>query len=491
LLRGKIGVEVSKSAAKFKLSFALPALTALVLAGCAVVGSAPTFDEAAVPLGCQSTLGSYSLPKTVLHFVITKIPSDPFHVLQVIEARRVPDNQHTFCLDHLRSALASDEVRVFKNKITTTKETDTDKSTGPELPKKRAVTSVSPSSTPFLQLIASKAVDHTAGIIRRVIRAAFILITNKGSFNPGRSAVRTSTEADGVVVADFEVDPFDYQEMALVNEAVRSFGFCFVLEDFTFNVSRSTGVNPDIYCRAPHKVARQKPPLAAEAIRNLHFLVPRPRDGIFFRPRASYRLSIYTKDDPDGRGTWRLGQIKNFSMENIMPIVSVGVSRAIFATRRTGLVFDDGTLTNVCISKGSEVEGGIQIPLDVIYGIISLPSEMILAATNDASTQKQLLDAQKKLVDAQNTYVKFLRKEVEATAVTGSTATDNKGKLVLGSTAPTTGEKAVTFTNDVPPDADPIYSESNGDALSEICAELMLAKTTNLSPTSVKSEGNF
>lgn len=100
---------------------------------------------------------------------------------------------------------------------------------------------------------------------------------------------------------------------------------------------------------------------------------------------------MYIKDDPNGRGVWRLGQIKNFHMENMMPILSVGISRAIFPTQRTGLVFDDGTLTNVCISKGSELESAIEIPLDVIYGLIALPSEMVRAAINDATAAKSLL----------------------------------------------------------------------------------------------------
>jgi len=477
--------SVSESAAKFKLSFALPALTALALAGCAVVGSAPTFDESALFLGCRSTLGSYSLPKTVVNFVISKKKEDPYHVLQSIKTTPVPDNQHTFCLDHLRSPLASDEVRVFKNKIETTKEVDVDNAKGFSAPVKRAVTSVAPVSTPFLQLIVSKAVDHTAGIIRRLIRTAFILLTNKGGFNPGRNAAVGTDRAGGaIVVADFTVDPFDYQEMARVNHVVRKFGFCFVLEDYTFDRSRSTGASADRYCRAPNKIAAEKPPRTAAAIQDLHYLAPKPTSGIFYRPRAAYRLSVYLNDDPEGRGSvWRLGQITNLRMENIMPIVSVGVDRAIFATRRTGLVFVDGALTNVCISKGSEVEGAIQIPLDVIYGIIALPSEMLSAATSDARTAKDLLDAQNRLIAAQNNYIKFLN-DPAATDTSQFPAGDNtkKAPLTLGTPA-ASGITTPTFVNDDTQDAGAIYDSASGDALSEICAELA-ATTTNPSRTS-------
>ena len=420
----------------------------------------------------------------MLNFKITKNPDQAFHVLQSIGTERVPDNQHTFCLDHLRSALASDEIRVFKNRLTVEEGSPTGEIDFPiTAAQKRVVKKISQDSTPFLQLVASKAVDHTAGIIRRFIRTAFILLTNKATFAPARSAVGIASGTD-IVVADFQVDPFDYQEMARVNEAVRKFGFCFVLEDYTFDRSRSGGTMADKYCRAPREVVREKPPPAAEAIGNLHYLVPKPVDGVFFRPRASYRLSIYTKDDPDGRGVWRLGRIVNLSMENIMPIVSVGVGRAVFATRRTGLVFDDGTLTNVCISKGSEIEGAIQIPLEVIYGIIALPSEMILATINDATTTRDLLVAQRRLVDAQNLYIKYLNREIGLDGLTKSADASKRGKLVLGSTVPT-GADATTFTNDEPPDAGPIFASTNGDALSEICAELAVASTagTAAAPT--------
>src|SRR5262249_16840218 len=305
-----------------------------------------SFDDTAGFLGCQSTLGSYTLPKTVLTFVVTKTQGQPYHVLQKIDSKRVPDNQHTFCLDHLRSPTSSDEVRVFKNKINMeegTKEGTTaaaiKSASNVEVRKRRAITSVTQESTPYLQLIASKAVDHTAGIIRRFIRTAFILLTNKG-FTPARSAVGGAKEG-GIVVADFTVDPFDYQEMARVNDVVRKFGFCFVLEDYTFD---RQSVSADRYCRAPYPSAKERPPRSAEAIQNLHYLVQKPTPAVFYRPRAAYRLSVYVNDDPEGRGRWRVGLMQNLSMENIMPIVSVGVDRAIFATRRTGLVFLDGAL---------------------------------------------------------------------------------------------------------------------------------------------------
>src|SRR5262249_7204525 len=146
-----------------------------------------------------------------------------------------PDNNHVFCLDHLRSPLASDEVRVFKNKITTVESlAPPPNSTAAGAQNSQGSKSIAHEDTPYLQLVASKAVDHTAGIIRRLLRAAFILMTNRGGFTGARSSLLTESPGE-VTVADFQVDPFDYREMARVNDAVRKFGFCFILEDYTFD----------------------------------------------------------------------------------------------------------------------------------------------------------------------------------------------------------------------------------------------------------------
>lgn len=94
-------------------------------------------------------------------------------------------------------------------------------------------------------------------------------------------------------------------------------------------------------------------------------------------------------------------------MENIMPIVSVGIDRAMFATRPISLVFDDGTLQTVCISKGSEVAGFIDIPLDIVYGMIALPSQTLQVTFDDLRISRELKLAQQRLQDAQQQYLKL------------------------------------------------------------------------------------
>ncbi len=444
---------------------------AALASGCSlsVLGSSPALEPISevddlVPV-CQSTLGSYTLPKHVLRFIITKKSGDKFHVLRQIEPKAVPDNRHVFCLDHLRSAFADDQVRVFKNKAEVKPAAN---------PPGNAQANSTDVTTPFLQLIASKAIDRTASIVRRFVRAAFILLSNKGDFKPAnRSDVNVVTDTFGagnVVVADFQVDPFDFQEMARVNEAARPLGFCFVLEDYTFNRSFVRGNSANAYCSDPLKVAYQHPPKTAKVISEMRYLLRKPVSGIFFRPRASYRLTVYVKPDPNGSGQWRPGLIKNYLFENIMPIVSVGVDRAVFATRRTGLVFDDGMLTNICIAKGSEVLGGLAIPLEVIYGIIALPTAVLQAGVASDSLQRQVVEQRGRLVAAQKAYIEFLSRRDANLSGVPSPKANPIPPLSLG-TDPA-APKADAFGLESGEEQDPGAIASD-DVLKDICAELV------------------
>jgi hypothetical protein len=253
-----------------------------------------------------------------------------------------------------------------------------------------------------------------------------------------------------------------------MNQSIRRFGFCFLLENYTYD-RNATPVSA--YCDAPGKMAYEHSPPAATAIASMRFHVPKPSSGIFYRPKAPYQLQVYTKHYPDDRGEWELSYTKKFEMENIMPVISVGIGRAVFATRRTGLVFDNGLLANVCIAKGSEIAGAIEIPLDIIYGLVALPGEIIRATYNDAETRRDLIRAETELINAQKEYIDFLNSQTKAQAVTKKPST-----LSLGT------------PNDrrAPPGTDPVDPGSivGSDALKDICPQLMAAK-------SLPGKGNF
>lgn len=438
------------------LSSGLTALAvAATLVSCSVVGSAPVVEYTTVSgvqhspaldaVRCATALGSYSLPKSLLHVTVMGGTDTPaVNTIKVVSDKRVPDNRQTYCLDHLASAFSDDSVRIAKNKTD-----DNGKTTA---------------TTPYLQLVASNANDQSATIIRKLIRTAFILISGRPNFAGARSTLGMGA-GKTEVVRDLTFDPFDQVEMAEINRSIAPLGFCVVLGDYSYDVD---AMAIDSYCAAPQEAVKRHPSPRAEIASRQRFLVPKPRDGIFYRPRADYPVSIYVKADPGGAERWRLAQMQYFAFENISPVISVGVGRAAFARRRTGLVFDDGVLTQVCLAKGSEAASFVNIPLDVIYGVIALPTQTIQASINSATTRKSLLDAQSQLLQAQQAYITYLKNPSPATLA--NVKGDSTAKpLTLGSEIPPPSD-AVLSDYKLSGESDPIGAD---DVLGTICKQLV------------------
>jgi quinolinate synthase len=54
-------------------------------------------------------------------------------------------------------------------------------------------------------------------------------------------------------------------------------------------------------------------------------------------------------------------------------------------------------LVQVCIAKGSEIEGAIQIPLDVVYSLVALPSQIVQVQIDSASNDAKVIAAETKV----------------------------------------------------------------------------------------------
>jgi hypothetical protein len=437
-------------------------LAVLALTGCSVATSTPVFEVGRGFQGCSSRLGSYALPRRVLHVRITS-SGDNF-TLANLEAEAVPDNAHNYCLEHDSNPFAEDSIRVYKDKIDVKEGTpgvyqiaDTDAAEAIRL------------RTPYLQLIASKAVDHTAGIIRNIIRTVFIGLSNNPAFS-GRAGL--GEIAGAVTVADHQVDPFNFHEMAELNQDIRRYGFCIVLAGYTFNERTQDASS---YCNNPQRQAELHVPPSHKAIQSMRWHVPKPAAGIFYRPRAPYKIEVYTKHRPEDRGDWQLSLMKTEHMENIMPVVSVGIARELFAERRTGLIFNDGELVDVCISKGNSITGTTDIVLDVVYGVINLPSATIQGVINDTNTRNALVAKRKELFDAQQKYIAFLESG-QATGVKVKEG-ENKGLVLNEKTRPQGVTENADGIRDIPESAGAINLED--DPLDEICAKLKVAKTVS------------
>jgi hypothetical protein len=421
---------------------------AIVAAGC--TGVVETSDLTVQADGrCTSGLGSYKLSKTYVRLKVTQdvdvLNPDNImpYVLETIGFEKRADDRFSYCLDYLASPFSDDDIQVKRS-------TDTS------------------ASKQLLRIITSKAVDKTALIVRKLIRAIFIGLSQNANFSDGRSLVVSNDKVKRVQAADLQFDPFDPVEVSEINGRLRQLGFCMVLEDYTFDRRRA---NPSSYCSNPRGIMRSHPSVAARIVAEQQPLTPKVVEGVYYRPLATYMLSIFVKDDPGGPDAWRLAKTQAVQLENVSPVIALGVDRALFAERRTTLVFDDGVLIQTCISKNSEIEGAIQIPLDVVYGLVALPSQIMQVQIETANLNSEVIKAENNVIQAQKSLIAYKMDQnnpLPAQAVKNiNTGYKDLKQPTLGNdpkSSPFAG-----FSPTVPTFFDPRGALAPGSSLAEIC----------------------
>jgi|HubBroStandDraft_4_1064222.scaffolds.fasta_scaffold03785_4 hypothetical protein len=398
------------------------ALVASVLAGCNIMASGhvdfaePPSDDAPA---CASALGSYSLPKAYLHIQVGLVPN-VISVPDILVAKATdpavqvlyhPDPSLVFCIDYLRSSLFHDIITVRK------------------APK-----------TSFLGAVMVNATDESVYIIESLLRAGFIVASGSSTFAPRSTVIAGAPQ----ILADLEYDPFNPEESTEVNVRLSALGFCVVLEDYTFD--RRIGI--DQYCNAPSRYG-QRPVLITKAYMKAEATPADPHlPGLLYRPRVPYRLEIFHKADPKGTGPWQLYEMDSVTLENLSPVLSLDISRAAFANRTANFVFAQGALATACVSKGSELLGFSDIPLQIAKSIVALPAAIVSVRVDQINSQKNLVTAQQQLVQVQNAYV---------AALSGNSYQQVSG--VQTNTAPPAFAPQPTSTPIAPPDATQIYGK--------------------------------
>jgi hypothetical protein len=394
-------------------------LIAIFAAACGVAESYRIALDAPPGSGvaCRSTLGSYALPKAHLQVLIQQPPAGrPEIAMQGPEGAatdpvavvRHPDPSLIFCLDHLASAFAADNITVKKWRSDSAEE----------------------SKSPFLGAVTFNATDETAYIINALLRSLFILGTGDPDFAP-RTTVQPAEQ-----LADLVYDPFDPIDSAGVNARLTKLGFCFVLEDYTFDTSR---VGIQAYCDAPELHGAQPSRVAAAYLSAASTPANPHQPGLFYRPRHPYRLSIYSKADPGRRAPWRLSRTFTVELENMSPVLSLGISRAIFAGRNASFVFDQGTLLNACVAKSSELEGFVEIPLEIAKSIVEVPASIVKVRIGQAENEKLLLQTESLLYAAQKAQLEAITKGTYGSPVQRPDSPRQRTKVDLR--APPTGLK--------------------------------------------------
>jgi len=356
------------------------------LAACSPVQSQRVELEA-LPLAydssspCKSALGSYSLPKAFLRIRIgQKKGAAPDIAVNAatdapVQVVRHPDPHLFFCFDYLNSPFSDDKIQVLK--------WPSDKTTPPK--------------GSYLGAVLINVTDQSAYIISALIRAAFIGLSGDANFAPARSAVFDQTE----IIADYEFDPFNPREAATINTQLASLGFCLVLDQYMFD----PGIGVQNYCNAPLRHAVER----TQFFKAYHRLEETPADpqipGLMYRPVQPYRLFIYHKADVDGRDPWQLQYTTTVGLENLSPLLSLGVTRAMFANKSVNFIFQEGALRTACLSKTSEPAGFVEIPLQISRSLVSLPGEIIKVRIGDVTSETQLVNAQNTLYQMQQSYM--------------------------------------------------------------------------------------
>jgi hypothetical protein len=374
--------------------------------------------------GCASALGSYALPKAHLHIIVSQTGAAPPAIKPAIdsgpnvEVLRHIDPALVFCLDYLASPLAHDTITIKKWPV-------------PQPTGTPAGTPVQ--TTAFLGSVSVNALDRTAYVLEALIRAAFIAASGQPDFGT------KSGQLPMVIQADLEYDPFDPDESAAVNQRLTKLGFCLVLEGYTFQ-RRGPGVSA--YCNAPRAYPWRHTLITKAYVKAEATPADKHLPGLLYRPRVPYRLEIYQRVDVGSHDPWQLIQTMYVNLENLSPVLALDIHRAAFAGRNANFVFDAGALKVACVSKTSEVEGFVNIPLQISKSIVALPGSILSVQIDQIGSQTQLVQAEQSLYQVQQAYLAALKTgNYQTVSNVGNTATSYSVPDLPG--IPTTGAGAL------------------------------------------------
>jgi hypothetical protein len=327
--------------------------------------------------GCHSTAGAYSLSKTliaieIIEVAVEKDSDENPYILKSVRLERRADKGKKYCLDYLGSPTANEAFTVEKN------------------------------DRGLLTKIIANSKDQSATIAKSVADTVFTFISGNPNL-AARSAFDGYT-AQLTTAYRAEFDPFNSAQAAVVNDSMKKFGFCILVEDQGIGMR-----DPNSYCDRPLERVSLEQALeqgyAAESDQ------PPIRDvrGILYRPRVPYVMYLFTKREFHARGGWVLKASEAVHLENRSPILGVGVDRAFFTDRRTVLQFDEGALRDIEIDKKSELAGFVEVPLYIAQGIAALPTNIIQVRINETNNNLALISAQQQLVEAEKNHRTVLK----------------------------------------------------------------------------------
>ncbi|MEO0923760.1 MAG: hypothetical protein AAFY09_13500, partial [Pseudomonadota bacterium] len=328
------------------------------LLSCDVVGSQHTSqvtreegDPKAVT--CFGGVGSYKLSRSLLAASIAYDGQEDGAVGPIFKGLAVThtsDDDHSYCLGYKGSAFSSDIVRFKKT----------------------------PHET--LSLVASRTLDQSRFALTTAFQILFTGVSGSPTADIRAAALPQQTE----IKFASEFDPFNYQDTADFNDRANDFGFCVFIPEYAFDLDRALVSE---YCDDPQTTANAHPPSWKRLSEKTDDLVEEgtnyPRleavtdedhlRGLLYRPRFAYTVYLMNKLGKD----WVVKSRGTAMMENVSPILSVGLERPILAERATALQFDNGALMRVCSYNSAGIAEFVNIPLSIARAIVQLPAQII------------------------------------------------------------------------------------------------------------------
>lgn len=140
--------------------------------------------------------------------------------------------------------------------------------------------------------------------------------------------------------------------------------------------------------------------------------------GLFYRRLLPYRLDVYKGIRIGGThetAKWEsLSHLKTVPLElpNSSPPELLPLMGTAFARRDFDTEFQNGLLLSHKEERPSEAMSIVAIPYDIIKAIIAVPAEIISLKVNYSSNEKELVEMQTKLLQAQKAYQDALKEKI-------------------------------------------------------------------------------
>ena len=325
---------------------------------------------AIAPLGCTSTAlrstlhaggsatcqgSAYYLPKRLLSVAVTKgvLNVRLGNADQIGSSTAVADTRYGgFCLEHAGSPFSADKVTVTVD-----------------------------AETSLLKEVVFNGDDKSSEVAIELVNA----IGDFAAFSMTRSieTANASTPDIGPIL----VDPFDSDRMREVMDTLSSVGVCFFLD------GRNDPYIPAWHSTLCEGAGGAYPPVVNEQVAGLQLfdaaadLKAYQGDGILYRPLLSHRLVVMQHQG----NRWAEAEWRTIEMPNAAPAFLLHVGRSLIGDSRAEIKFDQGVPVSVGLSKQSEANVFIDIPVSILQVAVSIPVRALTFRRTQIENQKTLI----------------------------------------------------------------------------------------------------